>query len=435
MSMDDLSQKVARLLVSLKDVGSILKKNSLPSSCSPSRLSLNGRTISPESEITVVGKANVNNIDLEPLTNLEAGHVIILSDDEREPELSSCLQRSNCRSGLIIDVDNLVEASAGKRKIATDLSKNVSGVLHTASVSEEVRSDVINTILTSQSPVQEEQPRSDKKDIEIKDNMTKDKLNLTNLSDGTVPLKHSDAFASQMHASDKPSSDLSMASASNACQGKLASLQNSANAIHDVVCDTDNVAWKFSFFKPPRHPQPSATKPNYSGPKRQVIQLALPVENRQSSMRLGGRVKRFQPPRLDDWYRPILELDFFVAVGSDPGIDKDNQNVGKLKEVPVHFQSPDEYIEIFRPLVLEEFKAQMLSSYQEMVSADDNCCGSLSVLSVERIDDFHFVRFVIDENESAGSKNMLENDLVLITRQPRQNSASDIHTIGKVRPI
>ncbi|KAL0354364.1 UNVERIFIED_CONTAM: Helicase SEN1 [Sesamum radiatum] len=197
-----------------------------------------------------------------------------------------------------------------------------------------------------------------------------------------------------------------MNSASNVQQSLKKPPKTSDETMKELVCDTDDNAWKFSFFKPPRRHQTLITKPSTSGPKRQVIQLTSPVVNRPGSMRLGAGVqKRFQPPRLDDCFWN----------------GKDNQNVGKLKEVPVCFESPDGYVEIFRPLVLEEFKAQLQSSYQEMASAEEMSCGSLSVLSVERIDDFHVVRFVHDEDESTGSKSLSENDLVLLTKQPLRN--------------
>ncbi|XP_028069386.1 uncharacterized protein LOC114271921, partial [Camellia sinensis] len=59
-------------------------------------------------------------------------------------------------------------------------------------------------------------------------------------------------------------------------------------------------------------------------------------------------------------------------------------------------------------------------------------CGSLSVLSVERIDDFHLVRCVHDDDVPAGCRSCSENDLILLTRQPLQNSSHDVHMVGKV---
>ncbi|KAK3015916.1 hypothetical protein RJ639_007652 [Escallonia herrerae] len=86
---------------------------------------------------------------------------------------------------------------------------------------------------------------------------------------------------------------------------------------------------------------------------------------------------------------------------------------------------------IFRPLVLEEFKAQLRSSFLEMDSSEEMFCGSLSVLSVERIDDFHVVRCVHDDTNLSGSRSFYENDLILLTRQPLQNSSHDVHLVGK----
>ncbi|XVF86232.1 hypothetical protein PTKIN_Ptkin18bG0023800 [Pterospermum kingtungense] len=167
-------------------------------------------------------------------------------------------------------------------------------------------------------------------------------------------------------------------------------------------------------------------------PKRQVIQLKSPFENRSSLHGLAADVKRFKPPRLDDWYRPILEVDFFVTVGLASADDSESCTVNKLKEVPVSFHSPEHYVNIFQPLVLEEFKAQLHNSFMEMSSWEEMYCGSISVLSVERVDDFHLVRFVYDGDESKTSKSFSENDLVLLTKEPPKSTSHDVHMLGKV---
>lgn len=435
--MDDVSKQVARLSISIMDEGSALKRAGPVSSCSPFGESWNRRICLEESENMLVEKAKDNTIDPEQLIDLEGSHVIILSDDEKEPEVSICLEPSGGFSEQSMDVYGHAETSEAGRTYKADLQEKdfstsehlkVSPDASYNDVNEKMSTDTIEGKLTSQLTVQEEQSESKVK--ETKAGINKDNLDLAKTSDVSVSSKQFDSFTSQLNASNSTLADLSMTSASNVQLGVVTSLRNRGDS--GMVCDTDDDAWKFSFFKPPKRQQPLISKQSSSGPKRQVIQLALPEKNRPGSMKLGGGVKRFQPPRLDNWYRPILELDFFSAVGIVPGINKGNQNVGKLKEVPVYFQSPDEYVEIFRSLVLEEFKAQMLSSYQEIASAEEMFCGRLSVLSVERIDDFHFVRFVHDENESTGSKNLLENDLVLITRQPIPNSVGDVHSVGKV---
>eukprot|EP00268_Persea_americana_P037562 TRINITY_DN37215_c0_g2_i2.p1 TRINITY_DN37215_c0_g2~~TRINITY_DN37215_c0_g2_i2.p1 ORF type:complete len:1526 (-),score=349.56 TRINITY_DN37215_c0_g2_i2:2418-6917(-) len=171
-----------------------------------------------------------------------------------------------------------------------------------------------------------------------------------------------------------------------------------------------------------------------SVPKRKVIQLKVPVENKSGHLqRFGAAVKRFKPPRLDDWYRPILEIDYFSTVGLSSADKVENTTVSNtsLKEVPLCFTSPDQYIEIFRPLILEEFKAQLLNSHVEM-PLTEMCCGSLCVLSVERIDDFHIIRCIPDDSEASSSKGCLENDLVLLTKSPMQNPSQNIHVVGKV---
>lgn len=190
-----------------------------------------------------------------------------------------------------------------------------------------------------------------------------------------------------------------------------------------------------SALKSARLQQSFMTKSNTSLPKRQVIQLKSPFLNRFGHLhRPGAGVKRFKPPKLDDWYRPILEIDYFATVGLASAGEDGSRTVSKLKEVPVCFQSPEQYVEIFRPLVLEEFKAQLRSSFLEMPSWEEMYFGRLSVMVVERVDDFHLVRFVYDDNDSAASRSLSENDLVLITKEPLQKSSHDIHMVGKVCP-
>lgn len=168
-------------------------------------------------------------------------------------------------------------------------------------------------------------------------------------------------------------------------------------------------------------------------PKRQIIQLKSPFGSRSGNIqRPEARVKRFKPLRLDEWYRPILEIDFFKTVGLSSKIEDRNHPTSKLKEVPMSFSSPEQYVDIFRPLVLEEFKAQLQSSFLELSSLDDMYCGSISVINVERIDDFHLVRFLYDDNDFAGSKSISENDLILLTKEPLQSDSHDVHVIGKV---
>ncbi|KAL8043652.1 hypothetical protein ABFX02_09G128046 [Erythranthe guttata] len=445
VSVDELSKQVARLSVSLTDEGSALNAIYIQSKCSASGDLLNMKNSSAKNETLLLDKAKLNVIESETSIDLGRGHVIVLSDDEKEPEVSAHTGLSSSVSSESEYVDNHTSTSAAGGEIKADLKEKYFSPSDTLEVAPEdcpqlgySTDHVIEKMSSdnsgSQSHVQAEPSKSKRMVTETKYGVTnsfrsKESSNLTKKSCQVVSSKQFDSFASK---SSKSFSDKTTTSAINDQQIVNKPLKISDGVVKEIVSDIDDDAWNFSSFKLPKRQQLLITKPITSGPKRQVIQLSLPQENRHGSMRLGGGVKRFQSPRLDDWYRPILELDFFVAVGLASGTDKDFQSVGKLKEVPVCFQSPDDYVDIFRPLVLEEFKAQLQSSYQEMASAEEMCSGSLSVLSVERIDDFHVVRFVHDENESNGSKSLSENDLILLTRQPMRDSLSDVHTVGKV---
>ncbi|KAL8136950.1 hypothetical protein V2J09_002951 [Rumex salicifolius] len=167
-------------------------------------------------------------------------------------------------------------------------------------------------------------------------------------------------------------------------------------------------------------------------PKRQVIQLGVPGESRSGYMQKQElRARRFKPPRLEEWFRRILELDFFFLVGLSSDSDDENKT-SELKQVPITFDSSEQYVDIFRPLVLEEFKAQLRSSFQELSALEEMSCGSISVVSVERVDDFNLVRCVHDASDASASSSCSENDLVLLTKQPLQKSPHTIHLLGKV---
>lgn len=182
-----------------------------------------------------------------------------------------------------------------------------------------------------------------------------------------------------------------------------------------------------------RNKKTNIAKSIFPVPKRKVIQLKTPVDNRAIHLhRHMVGAKRFKPPRLDDWYRSILELDYFAMVGLASVSEDKIRTVRHLKEVPVCFQSSEQYVEIFRPLILEEFKAQLHSSFVEMSSWDEMYLGSISVLSIERVDDFHLVRFAYDENNSVASKSFSENDLLLLTKELPQKSPQGAHMVGKV---
>lgn len=442
VSVDQVSKQVARLSVLLKEECSLLNKTASRSKSAP----VEDPLLVHEDKVS-----QVTILDSEPFVNRERGDLIILSDDEKESDVPARVGVSNSWSTKTTAYDYDTGTSVAEGELKADSKEKDFDYPGDIVVSSEAGSRIANLndrvrktnldhtggAQASQSPVPAEPSQSRGDAIESRDGLTncfssRNNSSLIEVPDGAVNFKEGDSSGSLASLSNKAVHDLSMDSACKKNQSANKAPKASGGVIKDIVCDTDDDAWKFSFFKPPKPQHSHNMKPSGTFPKRQVIQLSLPLGSRAGSMRLGGGMKRFQPPRLDDWYRPILELDFFAAVGLASGTEKDSQSLGKLKEVPVCFQSPDVYFEIFRPLVLEEFKAQLQSSYQEMASSEELCSGSLSVLSVERIDDFHVVRFVQDDDHSPGSRSLMENDLILLTRQPLQNSTSDIHSVGKV---
>uniref|UniRef100_A0A0D3H8H2 Uncharacterized protein n=1 Tax=Oryza barthii TaxID=65489 RepID=A0A0D3H8H2_9ORYZ len=177
-----------------------------------------------------------------------------------------------------------------------------------------------------------------------------------------------------------------------------------------------------------RKPQIRLTKSCLLVPKRQVVQLPLSAEKRHTSGRPDASSRRLKPPKLDSWFKNILEMDYFAVVGLPS-----SEIIKKLalKEIPVCFDSQAQYVEIFQPLVLEEFKAQLQNAYVETPAEDMNC-GSISILSVERVDEFLVVRGRPDKNDCLKSKNCMENDLILLSKDPLNSSGQQVHVLGKV---
>ncbi|VAI34004.1 unnamed protein product [Triticum turgidum subsp. durum] len=177
-----------------------------------------------------------------------------------------------------------------------------------------------------------------------------------------------------------------------------------------------------------RRPQIRVTKSAILIPKRQIVQLQLPAERRQSSGRSDTSFRRFSPPKLDSWFKNILEMDYFAIVGLSS-----SETVKKpaLKQIPVCFDSQVQYVEIFQPLVIEEFKAQLQNAYVE-TPPEDMMCGSISILSVERVDEFLVVRGRAENTVCVKSKGCIENDLILLTKDPLKSSGQQVHVLGKV---
>ncbi|XP_072147579.1 uncharacterized protein [Setaria viridis] len=175
-------------------------------------------------------------------------------------------------------------------------------------------------------------------------------------------------------------------------------------------------------------PQIPSAKPSILVPKRQVVQLPVPVGRRQGSGCKVTSTRRLQPPKLGSWFKNILEMDYFTVVGLS---SSEVVKMPALKEIPVCFDSQAQYVEIFQPLVLEEFKAQLQNSYVE-TPLDDMICGCISILSVERVDEFLIVRARPENSQSIKFKGCMENDLILLTKDSLKDPEQQVHVLGKV---
>ncbi|XP_055825886.1 uncharacterized protein LOC129894293 isoform X2 [Solanum dulcamara] len=415
--MNELTKQVARLSVSLVD-GSYtdLKKTSFDSKCLPGE-----EFVRADNSFSRVGK-RMHISDLKTVVDEERSNLIAHSGDERETDTSAGADINSCVSfdpelvgriaGRVVYSDPVKKFDSRKISQPVDLCLDLDiprlelNALHARKDSPLVKSKAI-------------EPKNKETDIKCH-------LNYTNLKS-----KENSYVTSELHSAVGSSSYGGVSMKENDGEADERAIKPNDTVLKELVNETRSDR-ELAFLTSARRQQSFSIKTSFSGPKRKVIQLGLPVENRSNALRLDDGVKRFKAVRLDDWYRPILECNYFLTVGLTTAGEGNNDSLSKLKEVPACFQSVDEYVEIFRPLILEEFKAQLQSSFQEITSLEEISCGSLSVMSVERIDDFHFIRCVHEDVDSSGSKSCSDNDLILLTRQPLRNSCPDIHMVGKV---
>lgn len=448
VSMEKLIEQVSCLSVSLVNEG--VKSESQYSEASLSRKCRN-QPVRPLS-------FEKSDIPIRGLTTLvkEENSVIVLSDDDLDTEISADVNIKSLSNQSMLDCSTIDNSASDISPPSMLAKENVSSSITSAEimevphhkgppdsvnfVSQKLDSDAKKCVPGQTSLIKLKSTESINR--ETSPNLTKnDSLNsqqkskLKNHSDSIISKKIIDCFSSQSESNIKSSSHKTTEASILDQQGVKKVGKDARKVLRELVHDAEDDPLESALRSAGRRQQAAMSKVNGVGAKRRVIQLDLPVDNRYGYMhRPDGLQNRFKPPKLDDWYKPILELDYFASVGLAAPNEEESKTSCILKEVPVCFESPGEYVSIFQPLVLEEFKAQLQSSFMDM-SFSEMHCGSLSVLSVERVDEFHIVRCVCDEIDSSGPKSCVENDLILLTKQQLQNGYHDVHIMGKVERL
>ena len=113
-----------------------------------------------------------------------------------------------------------------------------------------------------------------------------------------------------------------------------------------------------------------------------------------------------QTSHLSRLQQEILAWDYYRMGGEDdPGAAAGRT----LREVPKTFASINEYLDVFEPLVLEECAAQVCRGEE----GDARPSNVAAVLSSERVDGFHVVKFVLGEE---AMREFRDNDLILAAK-------------------
>ncbi|KAK9097711.1 hypothetical protein Syun_024756 [Stephania yunnanensis] len=352
--------------------------------------------------------------------------VIVLSDDEAEGKKKSLDNDLSRDISSFASDKGILQFDNGRKSASSDIgSKNLSGAFHNRNLSGS--SEILS---------QKHESVASKGYVVLKNDAYDTEGGKEFANSGKVPSgKEALLKQNKDHSYKRTSIDNKVGAKKLERESSMqrscakTTVEKRDSIINELVRDDEYDPWEAALMSAKR-PQ---SKPGVTVPKRQVIQLNMPGGNKAGHLRrLDTGIKRLKPPKLDDWYKPILEIDYFSIVGLSSVNEDEKATVTNLKEVPLCFQSPEHYVDIFRPLVLEEFKAQLRSSFMEASSPEEMCYGNISLLSVERVDDFHLVRCVPVESECAASKGCSENDLVLLTQQPLQNSSHDFHMVGKL---
>ncbi|XP_024633064.1 uncharacterized protein [Medicago truncatula] len=421
-TLEELTEQVSRLSMSLssKDSRNFQEGNVKLKSLVSKSLPFDKNFLSANIHSSSMEDKGLQILDSEVMTDKnDIETIVILSDDEAEPKVFPNAILPVSETGQNISDGNIIPHAAGNNLPASDREIQNVSYMKTSKETEETFQKKDTTAVFCHS--------SQKRDSAN----IRNKLAVTPDIDSKAP----EICKREVISKSKDRVNLIKSSAEAVSTKNL-------NKIIDTVSSTANKILRDfrdseddpleTALKSVGRTQLYVPKPT-SILKRKVIQLKTTLENRSACLhRVEDPTRRFKPPSLDDWYKPILEIDYFAIVGLSSARKDESRAVNKLKEVPVCFQSAEQYVEIFRPLVLEEFKAQLQNSFLEMSSWEEMFHGSLSVMSVERIDDFHIVRFVHDDGDSATCWSFSENDLVLLTKDPPHKSNHDVHMVGKV---
>ncbi|XP_031505640.1 uncharacterized protein LOC116267851 isoform X2 [Nymphaea colorata] len=416
-AISEIQVQISRLSVSLctDAVHTVEKRSSEPdySSRQNSLLEVSNKFVAEASRLAPAD-AHVSDAVTKPE---EPKEVVILSDDEADKATSSA------------ELDGASDIQSGKLILdQEDFSKDILAEDNLLSASKKVLS---TTLVPKVKGISEVLPEAGNSCIDSK---TASRKHITSRRDSPDNFDTNNLDSMRSSAQVKPVNNTTIIKTlqNDSVECGRISLDEKDEAVIQKLVHTEGESTG-STGNCERRQSSMLSKFSMVIPKRQLIQLGVPSGSKISNLhKQECPLRRFRPVRLDDWYKPILEVDYFSIVGLTAENNDGNGIVLNLAEVPTYFDSPQHYVEIFRPLVLEEFKAQLRNSYVESFSSDEVCSGSLRIISVERIDDFHVIRCLPDASESFTSRTFYENDLVLLTKEPFQSAFQAFHAVGKV---
>mmetsp|Transcript_12749 Transcript_12749/g.46633 ORF Transcript_12749/g.46633 Transcript_12749/m.46633 type:complete len:878 (+) Transcript_12749:157-2790(+) len=122
-------------------------------------------------------------------------------------------------------------------------------------------------------------------------------------------------------------------------------------------------------------------------------------------------------PEVAKFQETILRWNFYKLI---------EEEEAEFESVPKSFRSADQYLEVFRPLVIEECRAIIYRGSVQNAKSHRTLCAELN-----QVNNFEAAKLAV---ESSVQREYRENDLILLCREPPETSVSEPsqHSLGIV---
>jgi len=216
-----------------------------------------------------------------------------------------------------------------------------------------------------------------------------------------------------------------------ASRTRMAGVPSFLSGVGDRAQNQGDASERMSFF------DDEGTGGESKKPRRGIQVMSAPVKDgkamKQRASQADQAQRRADLAKLSvkELHRAVLSWDFFSLASSED--EDDPGSLSKLLEaVPDRFGESSEYVQVFKPLLLQEVRAQLAQTSMEYESASSK--GKL--LNVDCVDDFHVLSFEVTKPPE---QRISENDVLLISKfnptERPDGPSGGYHTLGRATPL